>query len=244
MKDFYNHKKSRDTLDKKLLFNQIRNGLIVSCQAEEDSPFNNPDDVAKFAVAAINGGASAIRSAGLEKTKKIIEKVNVPVIGLTKSYFDDGLVCITRNFDDVKNLIKIGTNIIAIDGTKRLLNNLSGPQFIYKIKNEFDCIVMADIAKLDEALECIQAGADCISTTLNGYTPETLKDKDNGCNFNLLKSVVKNSTVPVIAEGRFNTPKEAAKAIKSGAWAVVVGTAITRPHVITSWFSKEIKNAF
>lgn len=225
------------------MFSKIKGQLIVSCQAEEGSPFNNPEDVAKFAIAAVDGGAAGIRSAGIEKTKKIIESVNVPVIGLTKSFFEDGLVCITRDFHDVEKLIAVGTAIIAIDGTERQKNNFSGHDFITEVKKKFDCKVMADIATKNEALRCIDAGADCLSTTLNGYTPKTISNKFKGCNIELVQELVEISKIPVIAEGRFNTPIEASLAIKSGAWAVVVGTAITRPHIITSWFVEEIRNA-
>lgn len=230
-------------MDKENILSKLKNGLIVSCQAENDSPFNSPEDVAKFAIAAIQGGAVGIRSAGIEKTKKILESVNVPVIGLTKSHFENGLVCITRELSDVESLLHIGTKIIAIDGTFRIKNKLSGPDFISEVKSKFDCIVMADIAREEEAIECQQAGADCISTTLNGYTPETFDEKSKGCNIDLLKSLTSKLNVPVFAEGRFNSKDEAARAIKSKAWAVVVGTAITRPHIITSWFVEEIKNA-
>jgi len=230
-------------LNKNEIFNSLKNRLIVSCQAESDSPFDSPEDVAKFAIAAVNGGSAGIRSAGIEKTKKILESVNVPVIGLTKSHFEDGLVCITREIDDVKKLLEFGTHIIAIDGTFREKYNLAGPEFISKIKSEFECIIMADIAKEDEALACISAGADSLSTTLNGYTPDTISDKEKGCNFSLLENIIKKSPVPVFAEGRFNTKESASQAIKIGAWSVVVGTAITRPHIITSWFVEEIKNA-
>lgn len=237
------HKRLRNTLTSENIFEKFRRGLIVSCQAEEGSPFNNPEDVAKFAIAAVDGGAVGIRSAGIGKTKRIIESVNVPVIGLTKSYFNDGLVCITRSMEDVKSLIEIGTDIIAIDGTDRLMDGLSGAEFIAKVKKETSCIVMADISTVDEAKLCIEAGVDCISTALHGYTPETIHEKESGCNLELLNKVVAISPIPVIAEGRYNTPTDAGNAIKSGAWAVVVGTAITRPHVITSWFVKEIRNA-
>ena len=230
-------------MDKENILSKLKNGLIVSCQAENDSPFNSPEDVAKFAIAAIQGGAVGIRSAGIEKTKKILEYVNVPVIGLTKSNFEDGLVCITRELGDVESLLHIGTQIIAIDGTFRTFNKLTGPDFISEVKSKFDCIVMADIAREEEAIACINAGANCISTTLNGYTPETIQEKFKGCNFELLKSLSSKVNVPVFAEGRFNSKDDAAKAIRIGAWAVVVGTAITRPHIITSWFVEEIKNA-
>lgn len=226
------------------LIQKLKRKLIVSCQAEGDSPFNSPEGVTMFAKAAIIGGAAAIRSEGIAKTKMIIDQTNVPVIGLVKSKFEDGSVRITGCFKDVEDLISIGTHIIAIDGTFRLRENLSGPDFINKVKSEFDCLVMADIAKEDEAIECAEAGADLISTTLNGYTPETIQDKIKSPNFELVKSIVDKIKIPVIAEGRINTPDDAGKMIELGAFAVVVGTAITRPHIITSWFVDSINKIY
>lgn len=223
------------------VISKLRGKLIVSCQAEGNSPFNSPGGVTMFAKAAIMGGAAAIRSEGIEKTKMIIEQTNVPVIGLVKSKFEDGSVRITGTFKDVEDLISISTHIIAVDGTFRLRKNLSGPDFIRYIKAKFNCLIMADIAKEDEALACDEAGADLISTTLNGYTPETTRDKIHSPNFQLVKSLVNKIKIPVIAEGRINTPEAAKKMIELGAYSVVVGTAITRPHIITSWFVDAIK---
>jgi putative N-acetylmannosamine-6-phosphate epimerase len=45
----------------------------------------------------------------------------------------------------------------------------------------------------------------------------------------------------VMAEGRFNTPTQAAAAIEAGAWSVTVGTAITRTEVVTGWFADALK---
>lgn len=223
------------------VISKLKGKLIVSCQAEGDSPFNSPDGVTMFAKAAIIGGASAIRSEGIEKTKMIIEQTNVPVIGLVKSKFEDGSVRITGTFKDVENLISIGTHIIAIDGTFRIRENLSGPDFIKQVKTKYKCLIMADIAIEDEAIACAEAGADLISTTLNGYTPETIKDKIHSPNFELVKSLIKKIKIPIVAEGRINTPEAAKKMIELGAYSVVVGTAITRPHIITSWFVDAIK---
>jgi N-acylglucosamine-6-phosphate 2-epimerase len=226
----------------KQIIEQLKNKLIVSCQAEGDSPFNSPEGVTMFAKAAVMGGAAGIRSEGIEKTKMILKNVNVPVIGLVKSKFEDGSVRITGRLKDVENLLAIGVHIIAIDGTFRKRENLCGPEFIKKVKSEFNCVVLADIATLDEALECEKAGADIITTTLNGYTPETVNDKTKAPNFDLVKSLIKKISKPIIAEGRINTPEAAAKMIEIGAFAVVVGTAITRPQIITNWFVEAILN--
>jgi len=227
---------------KQEIIDKLKNKLIVSCQAEGNSPFNSPEGVTMFAKAAILGGASAIRSEGIEKTKMIIEQTSVPIIGLVKSKFEDGSVRITGSFKDVEDLISIGTHIIAIDGTFRKRENLSGPDFIEAVKSKFNCLIMADIAKLDEAIACEEAGADLISTTLNGYTTETISDKVKEPNYDLVNQLVKRIKTPVVAEGRVNTPEAAKKMIELGAYAVVIGTAITRPHIITSWYVEAIKN--
>jgi N-acylglucosamine-6-phosphate 2-epimerase len=222
------------------IFNTIRNGLIVSCQAEGNSPFNSPEGVAMFAKAAVNGGAVAIRSEGVEKTSSIIKAVSVPVVGLVKSYFDDGFVRITGSFNDVEQLVSVGTNIIAIDGTFRMREGLSGPDFIAKAKEKFGCLIMADIATEQEAIACAAAGADCVSTTLSGYTPET-QHMHNGPDFELLKRLASSFSIPVIAEGRVNTSALAAEMKGYGAWCVVVGSAITRPTEITKWFVEALR---
>ena len=47
----------------------------------------------------------------------------------------------------------------------------------------------------------------------------------------------------VIAEGRYNTPAQAADAMRHGAWAVTVGSAITRLEHICQWYNTAMKKA-
>ena len=78
------------------LLEQLRGGMIVSCQAEGNDPFNaNPEYMALFAKAAEMGGAIGIRTQGIEKLQAIKRATELPVIGLLKSRFPDGTVCIT-----------------------------------------------------------------------------------------------------------------------------------------------------
>ena len=222
------------------LLEKLRGGMIVSCQSEGDDPFNaNPEYMALFARAAEMGGAIGIRTQGIEKLKAIKKATKLPVIGLLKSQFPDGTVCITGSFAEVEQLIESGSDIVAIDGTFRKREELTGAEFIREVKKRYGCIVLADIATYEEAKACEEAGADCISTTLNGYTPDTLQFHD-GPNYDVLKECVEGLSVPVFAEGRYNTPVEAGKAMQIGAYAVISGTAITRPRVITQWFVNEI----
>ncbi|MCR4417616.1 MAG: N-acetylmannosamine-6-phosphate 2-epimerase [Ignavibacteria bacterium] len=227
----------------KKIFEELKNGLVVSCQSEGDDPFNSPEGVTLFARAAEMGGAKGIRSEGIEKTKSILANVKLPVIGLIKSQFEDGSVKITGSFRDFESLLEIGCHIIAVDGTFRIREGLSGPKFISQLKKRYNALIMADIATYDEAIACVDSGADCVSTTLSGYTPETRHLNNNKPDFDLLRKLVNNLRVPVFAEGRYNTPEFCAEAIKIGAWSVVVGTAITRPRIVTSWFVSAIENA-
>lgn len=225
------------------LFKQIHGRLVVSCQAEEGSPFNSPEGVGAFAQCAVMGGAAAIRSCGVEKTDYLIRNVNLPVIGLTKNYFDDGFVRITGTFAEVEQLIAIHTPLIAVDGTFRLREGgLPGAEYIREIKRRYAGVqIMADISTVEEAVACREAGADCVSTTLCGYTPQTVGESKNGPSLAILKACVEALPgYPVISEGRYNTPAEAAAGIEAGAWSVVVGSAITRPHLITQWFVEAI----
>lgn len=224
----------------KELFSSLRGGVIVSCQAESDSPFNSPEGVCMFAQAAVRGGAVGIRSEGVEKTKLILERIKLPVIGLIKSAFEDGSVRITGRWNDIEQLKIIGTTLIAVDGTLRKREGLSGPEFIVRVKEKFDCVIMADVATEQEGLACAEAGADCISSTLSGYTPETRQLSKSEPDYHLVETLAKSVRIPLFAEGRITTPAMAAKMIGLGAWSVIVGSAITRPSTITQWFVEAV----
>lgn len=225
------------------ILNSIQNGLVVSCQAEGDSPFNTTEGISLLAISAYQGGAVGLRIEGISNIIKIKEKIDLPVIGLIKDKFPDGFVKITRSFEDVEKLISIGCEIIAIDGTNRKFNGLAGHEFIKRCKDEFkDICIMADISNTEDARLCFESGADCISTTLRGYTPDTL-NIGNHFDFKFFKELLNRfDKSPIIAEGRINTPEIAAKISKMGAWSIVVGTSITRPATITKWFVNSIKN--
>lgn len=223
------------------ILESLKDSFVVSCQAEGEDPFNTPEYVGLFARAAQMGGAKAIRSEGLKKIEYIKRNVDLPVIGLLKSKFDDGTVRITGSFCEVESLIDLGCDIIAIDGTFRLRDGLTGPEFISEVKKRYDCIVLADIARYEEGVAAQAAGADCVSTTLSGYTPETFEKNNGLADYELITKLSQSLNIPVFAEGRINTPKDAEQAMAVGAYAVISGSAITRPRVITSWFVNAIK---
>lgn len=223
------------------IIEKLKGGMIVSCQSEGDDPFNaSPEYMALFAKAAEMGGAAGIRTQGIEKLKAIKQVINLPVIGLLKSQFTDGTVRITGSYHEVEQLIKAGSDIIAIDGTFRERERLSGPQFINEVKKRYGCVVLADIATRLEAQACEECGADAISTTLNGYTPETLSSVEDP-NLYVLEEIIRTAHIPVFAEGRYNKPDDARTAMEMGAYGVISGTAITRPRVITKWFVEAVE---
>lgn len=229
-------------MDTNKILEHLKNGMIVSCQSEGDDPFNaDPEYMALFARAAEMGGAIGVRTQGIAKLEAIKRATKLPVIGLLKGQFADGTVKITGSYSEVVQLINAKSDIVAIDGTFREREGLTGPEFIREVKKRYGCLVLADIATYEEAKACEEAGADCVSTTLNGYTPDTLQYHD-GPNYEVLKECVKGLSIPVFAEGRYNTPAEAGKAMELGAYAVISGTAITRPRVITQWFVQAIKS--
>lgn len=224
------------------IFQNLKQKLVVSCQAEGDSPFNTVEGVTLFAKCARMGGAKAIRTEGVERAASIRKKVGLPVIGLIKSKFDDGTVKITGSEREVASLLEANCDVIAVDGTFRKRESRTGPEFIQFLKEKYDIILMADISNSEEAGACYEAGADCISTTLSGYTsPHQLPPSSPDIEFVQKLVAELGEEIPIFAEGRYNTPELAAKAIDAGAWSVVVGSAITRPQVITKWFCDAVE---
>jgi N-acylglucosamine-6-phosphate 2-epimerase len=219
----------------------LKRGLIVSCQAEEGSPFDDPIFIAAFAKAAELGGAVAVRIRDVKNIKAVRKEVKLPIIGLTKGTYPSGYVLITPRLKDVEELIKAGTDIIAIDATSRIRpNGIDGATFLREVKKRFDIPIIADISDLNEGIKAAESGADYISTTLSGYTEYSAAGYDKP-DLELVKQLAASVNLPVIAEGKFWTPEEAKTAIKLGAHAVCVGTAITRPVEIVRRFVKALQ---
>ncbi len=195
----------------------------------------------KFAVSAMQGGAVGIRANTVEDISEIKKKVSAPVIGIIKRVFDGSEVYITPTLEEVKALIEVGAEIIAIDGTMRARpNGEKLEDLVAYIKKESpNTLIMADIATFDEAVNAKKLGFDLIGTTLHGYTAETkgIKLPD----YKFIKTLVKKLNAKIVAEGGISTPKELKKALKCGACFAVVGGAITRPQNITKTFVSAIK---
>lgn len=199
---------------------------MVSCQAPPDSPLHSAEVIAAIAEAAIKRGAVGVRIDTPGHVRAVRSRCSQPIIGLWKQVIPPSEVYITPQLHHAEAVAQAGSDIIAIDATQRLRpGSETLAQIIQYIHDHLGKAVMADVDTLDNALRALEAGADCIGTTLYGYTKETRDQTPPG--FDLLKAMVAQCSVPVICEGGIASPAQAHQALSLGAYAVVVGTAIT-----------------
>lgn len=214
------------------IIDRLAGGLVVSCQAYPGEPMRDPRTMAQIARAAVIGGAAGIRLQGLDDIREAAD-LDVPVIGLWKDGKDG--VFITPTLAHARAVADAGADIVAIDGTRRPRpDGLTLAETIAGLRDTHDVLVMADCGSLDDALAAEAAGADILGTTLSGYTGE--RPKTAGPDLELIARVRAACTAPIMAEGRIHSPADARAAREAGADAVCVGTAITHPATITSWF--------
>jgi N-acylglucosamine-6-phosphate 2-epimerase len=213
----------------------LRSQLIVSCQAYPGEPMRDPRTTAQLAASAVIGGAAAVRVQGTADIQHTRASVEVPVIGLWKDGHDG--VFITPTLRHALAVANAGAHVVAIDGTCRPRpDGLSLAATVAGIRAGSQALVMADCGSFDDAAAAAEAGADLIGTTLAGYTGE--RAKTHGPDLELLEQIAAAGLGrPLIAEGRIHTPDQARQALDAGAFAVVVGTAITHPATITGWFT-------
>lgn len=221
------------------LLHSLYQRLIVSCQAFSNDPMDDTETLRRVAASAVLGGASGLRLNGPEHVRAVRGDTHLPIIAIQKSYAGEHLR-ITPDFESAARLAAAGADIIALDCTDRQhLHGQPWREIVHRIHGELGLLVMADIATLREGIAASKAGADIVSSTLHGYTEET-KDTP-GFHPELIRSLVRETGTPVIAEGNVNTPRLARIALEAGAWSVVVGSAITRPGTITATFVDEMR---
>ncbi len=220
----------------------IKGGLIVSCQALEDEPLHSSYIMMRMAKAALVGGAIGIRANSPEDCKEIKNNVNLPMISIYKRVYGTSNVYITPTINEVKELLPIKPEIIAVDATRRERpDGKSLEEFFKEIREVYDGLLLADISDLEEGIKAEKIGFDMVSTTLSGYTDYTL-DRSKP-DIELIKSLRESIKIPIIAEGNIDSPENAMKCLEAGAWAIVVGGAITRPQLITKKFVEYIKSS-
>lgn len=224
-------------LSHQAVFAKIQNGLIASCQPVDDGPMDKPEIVAAMAQASVIGGAAGLRIEGVDNLKATRPTVNVPIIGIVKRDLPDSPVRITPFLQDIEDLAHAGADIIGVDGTHRP-RPVDIESAVKKI-HEMGCLAMADCSNLEEGLYCQKLGFDIVGSTMSGYTGGAVPDEPD---YQLVKDL-KAAGCKVMAEGRYNTPELARKAIEIGADFVTVGSALTRLEHIVSWFSSAVNSA-
>jgi len=218
------------------ILNKLEKAIIISSQAMYDEPFYNPIAMEAMIKTVVLGGAQGLRVAGGRDVAIAKNCCNLPIIGLTKpKYIPENfkeVVYITPTIQDVETIKE--ADIIAFDGTSRKRpENETRLDIINHIHN-LNKLAMADISTFEEGVEAFEEGADIISTTLAGYT--SYSKSSERPDFDLLQKLTKHLKCPIILEGRIWEPLDVKKAFELGAWAVVIGSAVTRPHHIVRRF--------
>ena len=225
------------------IFDKLKGGLIVSCQALAQDPLHSRFIMSRMACAAWEGGAAGIRANSVEDIRAIRKAVPLPIIGIIKKVYDGvgADVYITPTEAEVDALIPSGCDIIAMDATNRVRpGGLTLEEFFPAIRRKYpDALFMADCSTAEEGLAAQRLGFDCVGTTLASYTPYT---KGRAIpDFAMMRELASALTIPLIAEGGIWTPEQLREALDTGAAAAVVGAAITPPPEITRRFVSAIR---
>ena len=216
----------------------LHKGLIVSCQALEGEPLYREEGgvMVLMAKAGIEAGAVGIRAQGVVDIQQIKAAFDVPVIGIIKKNYEGYTSYITTTMTEVDALVAIKSDIIALDATEQeRADGSTLNEFVQAIKTKYpEQLLMADIATLEEGLNAAALGFDLIGTTMNGYTAKTREDRSP--NFELMRQLVEQTGVPIIAEGKLHSPEDLKGAYDAGVYTAVIGGAITRPYEIAKRF--------
>ena len=223
---------------------QLKNNLIVSCQALPHEPLHSSFIMGRMAKAAKEGGAVGIRANTKEDIEEIKRNVDLPIIGIVKRDYDDSDVYITPTMKEIDELMEVKPEIIALDATASLRpNGTTLDEFYYEIKGKYpNQKLMADCSTVEEAIHADKLGFDYIGTTLVGYTKQSENHRIEENDFEILREIISKVSNKVIAEGNINTPEKAKRVLELGSYSVVVGSIITRPQNITKLFTDAICN--
>ena len=221
----------------------VHKKLIVSCQALPEEPLHSSFIMGRMALAAKEGGAAGIRANTKEDIAEIRKNVDLPIIGIVKRDYPDCKVYITPTMKEIDELMEVKPEIIAIDATKDLRpNGVALDEFYAQIREKYpNQLLMADCSTYEEAKHADELGFDFIGTTLVGYTEQSKDMKIEQNDFELIKKIVKNVKHNVIVEGNINTPEKVKRVMQLGVFSIVVGSAITRPQLITKTFVDVLK---
>ena len=219
------------------LLDRLEGGLIVSCQPVDGGPMHSVASIVAMALAAQAGGARALRIEGAENVAAVVRAVDLPVIAIIKRDLDTSPVRITPFLHDVTALADAGAAVIAVDATDRV-RPVPVADLLAAIHAR-GILAMADLSNIDEARAARQLGFDILGTTMSGYTGGAVPAEPDLA----FVAACRALGGTVVAEGRYNSPELAGEAIRAGASAVCVGSAITRQEHITGWFLDAVERA-
>jgi N-acylglucosamine-6-phosphate 2-epimerase len=212
----------------------LRGGLIVSVQAEADSPLNAPESIALLAQVAVANGAAGLRVEGLDRIGAVRRVLAVPLIGIVKRTYPGYAPYITPSEREIAEVVAAGAEIVAFDATARPRPDGRDVAATIAAIHARGALAMADCAGAQDVRTAAAAGADVVATTLCGYTPAT-----QGARLPALELVAccAASGAFAICEGGVGSPDDLRAAFAAGAQAVVVGTALTNLDVLVRRFA-------
>lgn len=203
--------------------------IIVSCQADANTPTNSVGMIVAFAESAEMGGAVGLRLNSAEHVAAVRAKTKLPIIAIQKYLIPNEQVLITGNHQHIPPLITAGAEIIAFDATNR--TRPSSLEAIVNTIHDNGAFALADIRELADVARVIKLGVDAIATTLSVWDlPDYVPD------IQLIQAIKHECDLPIIAEGNYWKPDDIKRAFDAGADAVVIGSAITRPWRITEYY--------
>lgn len=237
-------------MNKKL--EELKKGIIVSCQAYKDTPHYGSENMVIMAEAAVMGGASGLRVSGVDDIKAIRNITELPIVGINKQNEGKDLltdIVITPTYESAVDIIEAGADIVALDCTARGRSYEDVIDILRKIKENFpEVLIMADLATYEEGIEMSKSNlVDIISTTLAGYTINS-SDYSKECSqkgivdTEIIRRLSQDTNIPINAEGRIWELTDLDSVIEAGAQMITIGSAITRPQDITKRFVDYKKN--